>query len=129
MLQLQILSGKQAGFLWEARRFPVRIGRESSNDLRLEDDGIWAEHFQLSSDAETGFTLTTHPGALVMINQAPVQTARLKNGDVITVGAAKVAFRLSPTRQRGLRLREWSVWGLIGGISAGQLVLIWWLLR
>lgn len=129
MLQLQILSGKQAGFLWEARRFPVRVGREANNDLHLEDDGVWAEHFQVTIAPEQGFSLQAHPGALVMINQTPVQTAQLKNGDLITAGAARISFRLSATRQRGLRLREWAVWSLIAGITAGQIAFIIWLLQ
>jgi predicted component of type VI protein secretion system len=129
MLQLQIISGKQAGLLWEARRFPVQIGRAPQCDLCLEEDGVWAEHFQLNSDPEAGFSLTAQPGAAVMVNQSPVQSARLRNGDFITAGAVKIAFRLAPTRQRGLRLREWSVWTLIAGVSLGQIALIAWMLQ
>lgn len=63
-----------------------------------------------------------------MVNQTPVQTARLRNGDIITAGAVKLSFRLAPTNQRGLRLRETLAWGLIIGVSLGQLALIGWLL-
>jgi predicted component of type VI protein secretion system len=128
MVQFQILSGKQAGLLWEARRFPVRVGRAAGNDLQLEDEGVWDEHFQITVDSETGFNLTAHPGAIVALNQAPVPTARLRNGDLITVGAAKLSFRLSGTRQSSLRLREALVWALVVGVSLGQLTLIAWLL-
>lgn len=128
MLQLQILSGKQAGHLWEARRFPVRVGRAAESDLCLEEDGVWAEHFQLSSAVETGFTLTAYPGALVTVNRMPIQTVVLKNGDLITAGAVKLSFRLSVTRQRSLRAREWFVWAMIIGLSLGQLGLLVWLL-
>ena len=128
MFQFQILSGKQAGHLWEARRFPVRVGRAPDSDLCFEDDGVWPEHFALTAAAETGFTLSAHPGALVTVNQAPVSTALLKNGDVVTAGAVKLAFQLSATRQRSLRAREWFVWAVISGVSLGQVVLIAWLL-
>jgi predicted component of type VI protein secretion system len=128
MLQLQILSGKQAGLLWEARHSPVRVGRTQGNDLRLEDDGVWDEHFQITSDPETGFNLTACGAATLAVNQTPVPAARLHNGDLITVGAAKLAFRLRETRQSSLRLREALVWALIGGVSLGQLALIAWLL-
>lgn len=128
MLQLQILSGKQAGHLWEARHFPVRVGRVAGSDLCLEDDGVWDEHFQLTTDAETGFTLVAHSGALVTVNQTPATTVRLKSGDIITAGAVKMSFYLSETRQRGLRLRESIVWALIVGVSLGQLLLIRWML-
>ena len=127
MLQLQIVSGKQAGLLWEARRFPVRVGRSAECDLCLEEAGVWAEHFQITSDPVTGFTLQPERDAVVMVNQARVETARLRNGDFITAGAVKISFRLSATRQRGLRLREWFVGGLIAAVCLGQLAIIRWL--
>lgn len=129
MVQLQILSGKQAGLLWEARRFPVRVGRGADMDLRLEDDGVWENHFQLDLNTETGFNLSAPPGVIISINQTPMESARLRNGDVITAGAAQLSFRLSPTRQRSLRLREWFVWGLLLAVTAGQLVLVFSVLR
>jgi hypothetical protein len=85
---------------------------------------MWEQHFQLDADPDTGFTLTASPGAITSINQAQVETARLRNGDIITAGAAQIAFRLSATQQRSLRLREWFVWTLLAAITAGQLVLI-----
>lgn len=129
MIQLQLLIGKQAGLLWEARRFPIKVGRAAGNDLRLEDDGVWNEHFQISSTPEAGFTLTANPDAVVAVDQAPVQSVHLRNGDIITAGAVKISFRLSETRQRSLRMREALVWMLIAGVSAGQLALIGWLLQ
>ncbi|HEX5221158.1 MAG TPA: FHA domain-containing protein [Verrucomicrobiae bacterium] len=129
MIQFQILSGKQAGVFWNARRFPVRIGRASGSDLRLDDDGVWEEHFQLSLNPAEGFAVTVHPGAIVTVNQAPVQTARLRNGDIITAGSAKLCFRIADNRQRGLRLREWFVWTLIVTVCLSQVALIYWLLQ
>jgi hypothetical protein len=89
---------------------------------------VWEQHFELALGAD-GFTVRAHPGAIVALNQTPVETARLRNGDIITAGAAQISFRLSPTRQRSLRLREWGVWGLLAAVTAGQLALVWWLLR
>jgi pSer/pThr/pTyr-binding forkhead associated (FHA) protein len=129
MIQLQIISGRQAGLLWEARRFPVRVGRGADTDLRLEDDGVWENHFQVDVDAKTGFNLSVPSGVLVSVNKAPVASARLRNGDIITAGAVQLSFRLSPTRQRSLRLREWFVWGLLLAVTAGQIVLVFSALR
>lgn len=129
MLQLQILSGKQAGFLWETRRFPVRIGRAAGSDLQIEEDGVWDEHLRVELKTSEGFVITAHPGALVSVNQSPVETARLRNGDIITAGSARIAFRLSQTKQRGLKLREAFIWLTIAGITVAQLALIGWLLR
>ena len=129
MVQLQIISGKQAGLLWEARRFPVRVGRRADMDLRIEDDGVWDAHFQLNLDQQTGFHIAAQPGVLLAVNQNPVQSVRLRNSDVVTAGAVQISFRLSPTRQKSLRLREWSVWALLLAITAGQLALILAVLR
>jgi predicted component of type VI protein secretion system len=129
LIQLQILSGQQAGVFWNARRFPVHVGRGARCDLQLEDDGVWDNHFELALNRAEGFTLTTHPGAIVTVNHAPVQTARLRNGDIITAGSAKLCFRMGENRQRGLRLRECFVWTLIVGVCLSQVALIYWLIQ
>lgn len=127
MLQLQIVSGKQAGFLWEARRFPIQVGRSPECDLQLEEEGVWPRHFRITADAANGFALTADSEAVVMLNQAPVASARLRNGDYITAGAVKLAFRLAPTRQSSLRLRESFVVGLIAAVCLGQVAIVLWL--
>jgi len=129
VIQLQILSGKHAGVFWNARRFPVHVGRALGSDLKLDDDGVWDEHFQLALHPKEGFTLSAQTGAIVTVNQSPVQTARLRNGDLITAGSAKLCFRLGDNRQHGLRLREWFVWTLIVGVCLSQVALIYWLLQ
>jgi pSer/pThr/pTyr-binding forkhead associated (FHA) protein len=128
MLQFQLLSGKSAGVVWAARRFPLRVGRASGNDLQLEDDGVWNEHFQVALNPAEGFVLSVHPGALVTVNQAPAAATRLRSGDTITAGSAQLCFRLSETRQRGLRLREWFVWTLLLFVLLGEIALVGWLL-
>ncbi len=129
MVQLRILSGKKAGTNWDARRFPVRIGRSAANDLPLEEDGIWDEHFELTFDRAEGFVLTACPDALVTVNHEPAQTVRLRNGDSIEVGAVRMRFWLGEARQRGLRLREWFVWTLILAVSVGEIAVFYWLLQ
>ena len=129
MLQLNILSGKTAGTEWVARRFPVRIGRASGSDLKLEDAGIWDEHLHLDLDPNTGFVLETAPNALATLNGQPLQRAVLHNGDLLELGAVKVQFSLSKTTQSGLRLREVLTWAAIGAISLGQIALIYWLIN
>lgn len=127
MVRLEILSGKQAGFHTEARHFPFRVGRQADCQLQLDEDGVWAQHFEITSSRESGFKLVPQSGALVMINQQPVPEARLKSGDIITAGAVRLLFGLSATKQRGLRWREWLVWALVLGVTATQIALIIWL--
>lgn len=129
MVQLQILSGSSAGVAWDARRFPVRVGRAAGNDLQVAEAGVWDQHFQVALDSAEGFVLTVFPGALVTVNQTSVSTHRLRNGDVIVAGSAQLCFRLSETRQRGLRFREGLVWAMVFGVLLGEATLIGWLLR
>ena len=129
MIQLQILSGKQAGTRWVARRFPVRIGRSPVSDLQLEEPGVWDEHLELTLDPGQGFHLNPQPNALVTVNGESAQATRLRNGDSIEIGSVQIRFWLAETRQRALRTREWFVWTVVAAISLGQVALVYWLLK
>jgi len=83
----------------------------------------------LEFNRQKGFTLATAPNALAAVNGEPVQTAILRNGDIITVGSAKFQFWLAAARQRGPHLREAFVWALLVAVTAAQFALIYWLLR
>lgn len=128
MVQFKILSGKKAGSLWDARRFPVRIGRSATSDLQLEEAGVWDDHFTLSLNPSEGFLLETQPNALASINGHPAPRSPLRNGDTIEIGSVKLQFWLSEPRQRGQALREAFVWTLITGVCLAQIALVYWLL-
>ena len=128
MVQLKVLSGKQAGTATLARRFPFVVGRNRAADLCLEQDGIWDRHLELHLQIPDGFLLKAHPRALTSVNGQPVQQAFLRNGDLIEVGPLKILFSLSETRQRGFRTREFLTWFALAALCAGQIVLIYGLL-
>ena len=125
MLRLDILSGSKAGTHWVARRFPVRIGRATTCDLRLEESGVWEQHAELSLDASEGFVLQTQPDSLVTVNKQPVQSTRLRNGDSIAVGSVQIQFWMADVHQRGLRLREWLVWIIVLSVTLAEVVLVY----
>ena len=127
MVQLQILSGKQAGTRWVARRFPVQLGREAACDLRLEEPGVWDQHCKLGLDPAQGFIIAAQPDALLTVNQQPVQSAQLRNGDSITLGSVRLLFWLAEPRQHSLLLREAAVWMLILLLCLAQVGLVYWL--
>jgi hypothetical protein len=129
MVQFRILSGKQAGASYVARRFPVRIGRAANCEIPVEEDGVWDQHFQVDFIPADGFVLTAQPNCFVAVNAEPVQERALRNGDVIEAGSLKLQFWLSETRQSGLRLRECLTWVGIGLVCLAQVGLIYWLLR
>jgi pSer/pThr/pTyr-binding forkhead associated (FHA) protein len=130
MIQLNVLSGKKAGNQIIVRHFPFRVGRAAQNDLPLDDDGIWDQHLTLELHRDNKrFTLAVAPSALAAINNQSIQTAPLRNGDIVSFGSVKIQFWLAAVKQRGLHLRELFVCGILIAVTAVQFVLIYWLLR
>ena len=129
MIQLKILSGQTAGDPQVIRRFPFRIGRAPENDLRLEATGVWDQHLTLEFKKSEGFILRTAPDAFAAVNDQPLASTRLRNGDIVAFGSAKIQFWLAAPRQRGLHLRELSVWLLLIALTAFEFVLIYRLVR
>jgi pSer/pThr/pTyr-binding forkhead associated (FHA) protein len=128
VVQLDIVSGKKAGTTIIARRFPFQIGRAADAALSLDDSGVWERHGTLTLHRGESIVLSVHEGALATVNADPIRTAELKNGDVITLGAARVRFTLSPARQRNQTWREAVTWILLVLLCLGQGAIIYLLL-
>jgi hypothetical protein len=128
MVQFRILSGKKAGVLWIARRFPVRVGRAPGLDLQLEEEGVWDEHFRIELKGSKGFVLATTGEALTSVNGEPAREALLRNGDMVEAGAVKLQFWLAEARAGGLRTREVATWAGIVAVFLAQIGLLYWLL-
>jgi hypothetical protein len=128
MVQLQILSGKNAGAQFTAARLPVQIGRDAGADLRLEEPGVWPRHFQISWQG-LDLVCESQPDALLSINGVPASRAVLRSGDIISIGALKIQFALSPVRQPSQRAREGLTWAALGLLCLGQIFLIYRLIR
>lgn len=124
MIQLRILSGKMAGENVFVRHFPFGIGRAAHNDLRLDDDGVWDEHLNIKFNRREGFILKAAPETFCAVNDQPQNSVRLRNGDILSFGSAKIQFWLAPARLRGLKLREAIVWLLLLGITGAQLAVL-----
>jgi len=129
MVQLQILSGKRAGAQFTAARLPMLIGRAAGADLSLEEPGVWPRHFQI---ARQGLDLVCQAQASALLSLNGVQVmdqAVLRSGDVISIGALKIQFALSPVRQSSQRWRESLTWAALALLCLGQVVLIYRLMR
>lgn len=125
MIELKVLDGKAAHKTVAARRFPFGIGRHKAADLCLEEPGVWDRHLRLELQRTEGITLTVAPDARATVNGLSVQSARLRAGDVIQIGAVRLRFGLAATRQRDLRLREGLTWLALAALCAAQLGLIY----
>jgi hypothetical protein len=124
MIEIKVLNGKVAGKTVTARRFPFGIGRHKAADLCLEEPGVWNRHLELDLQLTEGITLTVAPEARATVNGQSIQATRLRNGDVIEIGAVRLRFGLAATRQRDLRLREGLTWLALAALCAAQIGLL-----
>lgn len=112
-----------------ARRFPFQIGRAQDCGLALEESGVFDRHATLTVHRREAIVLSIQQGALATLNGDPIQTAALKNGDIIELGAAKLRFTLAEAKQRSQRWREVATWIALGLLCAAQIAIIYLLLN
>jgi hypothetical protein len=129
VIQLHILSGKQAGSDIVVRRFPFVVGRAADADLKSEDAGVWDRHLRIDFRRSEGFLFETQPLALTLINGGRVESGVLRNGDLIELGSVQLRFWLARSAQKTLRFREAFTWAALFSLFAIQGALIFWLLR
>lgn len=127
MIELRILKGLQAGGHLTVRHFPVRIGRQPDSDLVLEDAGVWDEHAEIGYEEASGFYMAPLSDGAVIVNGHPVESAVIKNGDILTLGGADVQFWLARPRQKRFRVIELLLAAAWLGLFALQVALIRWL--
>lgn len=125
MIQLQILSGQQAGNDIVVRRFPFTLGRGAGADLQTTDDGVWDCHLNIKFQRGDGFKFYVQPGALVLVNGERTETGLLRNGDQLELGLMRLRFWLARSEQQRLRWRETIIWAALlalFGLQAGIIV-------
>ena len=125
MVQLQILNGSKAGTRWVAGRLPFSVGRSPTDNLRLEDAGVWEHHCRIELRQDSRAALVAIPDALTAVDGLPAQDTLLRSGNVIELGSLRLQFGLSPTSHRSLRLRETVTWIGIVLLSLAQVALIY----
>ena len=124
MVQLQVLSGGPRRAVYTVGEFPWRVGRGQTADLRLEEPGVWEEHLVLDFIPLEGYVITRQGEALAAVNGENFERRRLRNGDLIEMGAVKLRFWLAQTSQRGLRFRELAVWVLVALLVCFEVMVI-----
>ena len=127
MIQLQIVSGKQAGSDIVVRQFPFVVGRGADAALRLDDAGVWDQHLEIRFHRDDGFSFGAGANALTLLNGERVESGVLRNGDTIELGSVQLRFWLARTQQKALRLREALTWTALFAIFAAEIGLICWL--
>jgi hypothetical protein len=98
---VEIVAGDPEGSqIFSLDRLPLSVGRRSGECL-INRTGVWDGHIVLSRDAEGWIVATPHTEAAVFRGGEQLGPAtRLKNGDGLDLGSARLLFRISPPRQR-----------------------------
>ncbi|HUP87769.1 MAG TPA: FHA domain-containing protein [Longimicrobiales bacterium] len=129
MIQLQVISGKQAGSEIAPRRFPFVIGRAAEAQLKLHDPGVWDHHVEITYERREGFSFNTQPSATLLVNGERVESGKLRNGDLLQLGSVQVRFWLAPSKQKTMRVREALTWTALIALFGAQIWLIYALLH
>jgi predicted component of type VI protein secretion system len=128
MVQLNVLSGRKTGTTFNSTKLPLTVGRGEQSDLSLDEPGVWASHCKIIWLPE-GLVLQVEPNAFVSINGAPVERARLRNGDLISLGGVSLRFSFTPNRQPSMAWREWVTWIALGALCLSQVAVVYLLNR
>lgn len=88
-----ISSGRMEGRQFVVDKPVVTIGRDERCDIALYyDRDVAMSHAVLRWDG-SGYSIMPEGNATVLVNNQPVRSQRLKDGDVITVGQTRLLFK------------------------------------
>ena len=120
---LRVLDGGAADREITVRRFPFVVGRSARADLRLPQIGVWEAHFSLVAETGAGIRLAACQGAITRVNGEEISETRLRPGDVIEAGGARLQFWLAAVRQKALRGSEWLAWSALAAVFIAEVAL------
>jgi predicted component of type VI protein secretion system len=107
-----------------ATRFPVTLGRAAACQCRIERPGVWDQHATIEFVRDDGFRIRSASHALLVLNGGSITEGRLRDGDILELGTARIRFGLTETRQHTFSLREWCTWIAIAALCLTQLLLV-----
>jgi pSer/pThr/pTyr-binding forkhead associated (FHA) protein len=126
MVQLELTSGKNTQLI-PVDTFPCNIGRAGKNTVCITSRGVWDEHASITFDSETGFSIVTQGRGTLIVNGEPADQARLKNGDHLELGSARLRFWLAPVSAPDSSNTDLLFWSLIAAVFATMIGLMLWL--
>lgn len=88
-----VLQDIESGAIYLLKHPLMRIGRNSDNDIVLDDPTIGRSHAIVQRVGERVFTITDQSSANgTLVNGVIIDTAKVSNGDVISIGAKTLRF-------------------------------------
>ncbi len=124
MIELIEIGDRKSGRRFQSDAAPIRLGRRAGLDIVLPDPGVFDLHAEIGMDAEGWYTLRSTGPAIVSVNDHPVQQHRLRNGDVMSLGSAKLQFSIRTAPQKSMRRYEYAVWILFAAVLGGALTAV-----
>ena len=125
MIELAVVSDAAAGRRFHSDAALIRLGRQVGLEVVLVEPGVWETHAEIFRDATGAFVVRPMRQALVTINAQLTQEHRLRNGDIVGLGAVRLRFGIRPAPQRSLKVREAIIWAVTAGSAlAGVAVML-----
>ena len=128
MFRLTVLEGKRRGQHFDIPSYPFVVGNNVEADLRMPDVGVWNNHVAIELEAGGEPHLKRLGEGVVSVNTDPATFSKLRNGDLIVVGAAVFRFSLSPAPLKNLGRILVVVWFVVGAVMLLELFCIAFLL-
>ncbi len=122
MFRLTVLEGKRKGQHFDIASYPFVVGRDVEANLRMPDLGVWGNHVAIELEAGGEPCLKRLSGGMVSVNADPVDSSRLRSGDLIGMGSVILRFSSSPVRLRNLGWLDVSVWFAVGVVVLLELL-------
>jgi hypothetical protein len=95
----------------------TRLGRSREADLRLDDTAVSRQHAEIRRDGDGRHVLVDLGSTNgTLLNGSRVSTSKLRDGDVVTIGAAVLTYRAAPAAPHPADL---------GPASGGDATSVW----
>lgn len=125
MFCVTVVEGSEKGKRFDIAAFPFVIGNNTNAELTLTDPGVWPDHIALElPSGNKGPQVSRLGEGTLSVNSEPTDSAPLRNGDLLSVGAALLRFGVAPPKRKSLLLHNTASWMAIATIVILELILI-----
>jgi hypothetical protein len=124
MFSLTVVNGKQQGQSIQLTKYPFVIGKNQEAQMRLPDVGVWDDHLAIELILGESPTIKRLGEGSININSEPIENSTLRNGDLITIGAAKLRFNSVPAKRKSLLFQNGASWAAMALVVILEIFLV-----
>lgn len=92
MPQLKVKAGPGKGKVFPIESDSVKLGRDSSCEIKLKDNGVSREHAEIYRVGEMHFIRDLGSRNGIIVNDLPIEDELLRDGDIIRIGNFNLVF-------------------------------------